>query len=396
MPSLPGIHPLYRARARNQTAERTTRMATPLNVDLRAMVGQRTTDIDILGARDFTQDRLASKVSARHNQLASIKRGQALGRWGIGNPNVLEKFRTKNSTPLRNEVFHETEHSSQTVHPVNRVIQQMSCTWKHPETYDLLMLHKNPDVRPNTLYYESEMPTESSPLELVTPQIMNYVWRRLQQSMSDDPAQRATYLNMSPSDAWAAWNLDGVVESTGKMMHQYGPNYNVGTGLLGENQNGAKRATVDSKGPQFVKNYFGSNIKAGGHVYAVVKRFPMDAEYMLSESKHSIRSIDSALRVGELQPFRPHQIAFFCMPDGGPVPDTVRTYVDQEGIMRYDGLVIFIGTIFSVPPDHTYVEVDYTNLKPFTGHADMQPLQKESFMLMKVIFDIDQGRMPTC
>lgn len=370
-------------------------MATLLNVDLRNMVGQRTTDIDILGARDFTQNRLPSKVSVRHNQLASIKRGTALGRFGPGNPNVLEKFRTKNTTPLRDEVFHETEHSSQTVHPVNRVIQQMSCHWKHPETYDLLMLHKNPDTRANTLYYE-ETPTECSPLELVTPEIMNYVWRRLQQDQSDDPAKRTAYLNMSPSDAWAHWNLDGVVESTGKMMHQYGPNYNVGTGLLGENQNGAKRATVDSKGPQFVKNYFGSNIKSGGHAYAVVKRFAMDAEYMLSESKYSIKSIDSALRTNELAPFRPLQISFFCMPDGGPVPDVVRTYVDQEGIMRYDGLVIFIGTIFSVPPDHTYVDVDYAALKPFTGHGDMQPPQKESFLLMRIVFDIDQGRMPTC
>jgi hypothetical protein len=370
-------------------------MSTPINRDLRGMVSQRTTDIDVLSARDFTEDRLPSRVSQRHSQLASIKRGTALGRFGIGNPSLLEKFRTKNTNPFKNEVFHETEHSSQTVHPVNRVIQQMSCTWKHPEAYDLLFLHKNRDTRANTLYYD-ETPTECTPLELVTPEIMNYVWRRLQQAQSDDPQRRTAYLNMSPGDAWADWNLDGVVESTGKMMHQYGPNYNVGTGLLGANESGAKRATVDSKGPQFCKNVFGPNIKAGGKVYAVVKRFPMDAEYMLSESKHSILSVDNALRLTQLSPFRPMQTAFFCMPDGGPVPDEVRTYVDQEGVVRYDGLVIFIGTVFSTPPDHTYIDVDYGSLKPYTGPGDMVPRHKESFLLMRVIFDIDQARMPTC
>ncbi len=371
-------------------------MATPLNSDLRGFASQRTTEVDVLGARDFTQNRLSSKVSARHDKLVAIKRGTALGRFGLGNPSLLEKFRTKNVTPQRDEVFHETELTSNTVHPVNRVIQQMSCHWKHPEVYDLIFLHKNPDVRTNSLYYQ-EQAVECTPLELVTPEIMNYVWMRQQKARADDPTQRDAYLNMSPSDAWAQWNCEGVVESTGRMMHQYGPNYNVGQGLLGTNENGAKRATVDSKGPQFVKNYFGANILAGGDVYAVVKRFPQDAEYMLSESKHSIRAIDNALRLSQLKPFRPHQVAFFCMPHGGPVPDEVRRYIGENGTTYYDGLVIRLGRIFSVPPDHQYQPVlDYGALKPFTGHGDMVPLQRESFALMKIVFDIDQARMPTC
>jgi hypothetical protein len=118
-------------------------------------------------------------------------------------------------------------------------------------------------------------------------------------------------------------------------------------------------------------NYWGAGVKPGTHLYAVLKKFEQSDyshEYLLGgkvltdhTGKRMANSNDC-----DVNPMRPYQLAFFALPDGGPIPLEITRYYDDEGNLRTDAHIIRIGTVMEVPLGHVYRE-SMTRLKPFTG-----------------------------
>jgi len=119
---------------------------------------------------------------------------------------------------------------------------------------------------------------------------------------------------------------------------------------------GYKIQTVTSKGPEFMYNYFGSQIYPGGRCYAIIKKHNVPSEYRLSNKFNASQNSGRYLTRNNKRDiaFLPYQMSFLCLPKGGILPRGAVSYLDEQGYMRRDGIAIHLGDLFSVPIGHVY------------------------------------------
>ena len=365
---------------------------------VRPAQNERTTEID----QFRLNSQLGTKMNGRQRELESMTKGSPLGRMfspTAGNPlySGLEAFRTRNTSPLDDEVFQMSEQESQTILPVNRIAKQIAASYDAVGRYELAILFKNNESNLNTMRLPEENTiVQCNPLNIITPEIFNYIEARKQHHLFDNKYDE--YMALTPNDIWKDYVFDGIVEA--EMMLGGGESFTTsgfvqipGQQPLHQRGNGNKRLTMDAKGSQYVFNYFGENIREGGSCYAIIKKFRgAEIDYKLT-NKRNIAALTShkCLDISTTSPFRPYQMTFICLPQGGPVPSEALMYQDERGDKRYDGLAIYLGVLFSVPQDHQYKEVDVVNTRPFTGLSpggnNTHVLNTPAIMLPKLILD---------
>lgn len=379
------------------------------------MVTERTTGVDTPTFGDFRQGRLGAQMQGRHRELLSLQQGRSLQKFNVApapDNGFLEGFRTRNKTPQAPEIFHSTEDPTNVVHPITRNVMQQAEMFGSPHPYELLIMYKDPERRSNPLHdHRSGLMIECDPLAEFTPAVFNYIETLRQQALYENEKTRDDYLRLSPADIWQNYVFDGVVEtqSPSQSAGHFGPKFthhvfdssyggprgprSSGTMVFEETTiDGSRLLTVDARGPAPVFNYWGSNIQPGGKLYAVIKKYPQELDFVLArETGNHIRNVESAYNTVTQKPFfRPYLMGFYCLPPGTrSCPRELLQYIDELGYTRYDGWPIFLGTVHTVPPDHKYIEFDLRDVKPYTGM--MQKSARESTHLMSVIFDTSSG-----
>lgn len=359
-----------------------------LDPDLFQVFNQRTTDIVQPNFETHRNGTLGSKMTVQRKDLNSFKEGTSLGRlFGHPKSSPVSDIRTKNLGPRVDPVFHTTENETNTVQTVNVLALEISPEIGQAEQYELAIMHKNNESGKIQSLFSEGIFVDCAPQEIITPEIFNYLEMRRQEKLFTDDFE--TYINESPSDVWDNYYFHGITEIAGNKTTKYNGNPDF---------YGKRKLTVSSKGPQWILNYFGPNIKAGGSCWAIIKKQPVRNDYILSQSSTSGNSNNNSIKSNlfhstyqDKVSFRPHQLSFICMPDGGRPPAEATRHIDELNRMRYDGLAIYLGTLFSVPHDHVFKNVDVTSVGPYT-HL-INHTKKTSTMLPKLIFNTQNGAL---
>lgn len=381
--------------------------------DINSLRDTRTFGIQPFGVKSLADSRTTSAkgtkiLASTQRQIERQGRGSSLSRiTGRGVPEPMRDFfRTKNTTPHFDDDISIFESESNMALVVNRQVKPIHETYESFDVYNIAILHKHSednlnagriDLMPFTIQF--------NPLRIVPPGVLNQVWAMQQ----DEEAQRhpQLYRTRTPVDYWKDYSIDGVVQAVSPIqdrqsVFECGP-LTVAMEPLQPNYN--RLVTMHSKGPIYLNmEYFEANVKPGAALYAVIKKFE-PADYASQGTLHCLLNNSAAVPKGPA-PLRPYQMAFFSLPHGGPVPDEYKRYYDEEGTLRTDGLVIYLGMVMEVPQDHIFKE--YTGpLKPHThvprsNTSDMcRSNSSTSYVynamapkrLLRVIFDCDQGMM---
>lgn len=352
-----------------------------INPELFSIANQRTTDILQPNASVYQNNKLGGKMTAYSRDINSFKEGTSLGRlFGQKKSPTRDLLRTRNTSPFDDPVLHTTENESNVVYPVNLLSIEMSPELGQVGPHQFAILHKRPeeaDAKAKSLFADG-MYVDCTPHEIISPEIFNYVEMRRQEKLFIDHPDE--YLKETPNDVWSKYHLMGIVEAAGKKTARYNGN---------PEYIGKRHLTVDAKGPQFIHNYFGPNIKPGGSCWAIIKKHPVRNDYILNQPQLTMLSQKHHSTYQDKVSFRPHQISFICLPDGGPLPDGVTRYINEEGTLFYDGLAIFLGYMDGVPPDHVYKNVDVTTVRPYTHLTNYT--KTTDTLLPKMYFKTDNG-----
>lgn len=329
-----------------------------INPDLFSVANQRTTDIFQPNSSVYQNNRLAGKMTSARNDVNSFKEGSSLGRlFGQAKTPIRDILKTKNTSPFDDPVLHTTENESNVVYPVNMLSIEMSPELGAVGAYQFAILHKRSNEANANVssLFTNGLYVDCTPQEIINPEIFNYVEMLRQEKLFNDNFEE--YILESPSDVWSHYCFMGIVEAAGKKTDQYNGN---------PEYIGKRRLTVDVKGPQFVHDYFGPNIQSGGYAYAIIKKQPVRNDYIVNQARTNMLSSKYHSTFQDKVSFRPNQMSFICMPDGGPLPREVTRYIDERGTVRYDAEKIFLGYIDSTPPDHVFKNVDVTSVGPYT------------------------------
>jgi hypothetical protein len=290
---------------------------------------------------------------------------------------------------------------------VNRQVKAIHSSYPSLEVYDLAILHKHNEGNLNACRIDLVPFTiQCNPLQIVPPAVLNQVWAMQQ----DEEAQRhpQIYRTRTPLDYMKDYVIDGVPQFVSP-IHDRQSIFECGAltvevDALAPNYN--RLVTMLSKGPTYLNSdYFEGNVKPGSTLYAVIKKFE-PSDYASQGTLHCLRNNSATIPKGP-SALRPYQMGFFSLPNGGPVPDEYKRYYDEEGVLRTDGHVIYLGMVMEVPQDHFFKEY-MGPLKPYTKIVTTQTemcgrsLSSTSMVynpraprrLYRVIFDCDQGLMP--
>lgn len=329
-----------------------------INPDLFSVSNQRTTDIFQPNSSVYQKNRLGGKMTSSRNDVNSFKEGSSLGRlFGQTKSPISNNLKTRNTSPFDDPVLHTTENESNVVYPVNMLSIEMSPELGVVGPYQFAILHKrSTEANANiSSLFANGLYVDCTPQEVINPEIFNYVEMLRQEELFNKNFEE--YILESPNDVWSNYQFMGVVEAAGNKPGRHHGN---------PEHIGKRKLTVDIKGPQFVHNYFGPNIRSGGYAWAVIKKHPARNDYIINQSKTNMLSQKYHSTYQDKVSFRPNQMSFICMPDGGPLPSEVTRYIDERGTLRRDGLAIFLGYIDATPPDHVFKNVDVTTVKPYT------------------------------
>jgi hypothetical protein len=353
-----------------------------MDVDIKSLLSQRTSDIDQPIFEDLKNGRLASKLSERRSQLNSINGGTLLSNLSNRVPKKASapNFRTKNTSPFDDPVFHTTEEETNTVQAVNVLAMEMATELgiKEIGPYQLIIMHKNDE---NLSSYQSHtfdgVLHDCTPQQIITPEIFNYVEMLRQQKLYNE--NRPLYDQETASDVWENYHIHGISDTVTTDHTKFDGN---------AMNYGKQRVTVSSKGPEFIRNYFGSNIAPGGDAWAIIKKQPVKTDYTLMDP-NTIKSSRTNTTLQDKISFRPYQMSFVCMPNGGPLPSEATRSIDEHGFTRRDGIAIYLGHFFSIPPDHVYRNLDINIVGPYTNRNNNDKTSEIS--LPRLIFNTQSG-----
>ncbi len=354
-----------------------------INPELFSVANQRTTDIFQPNSDVYRNGRLGGKMTSARNDINSFKEGTSLGRlFGqtASSSSTRDLLRTKNTSPFDDPVLHTTENESNVVYVINMLSIEMSPELGAVGPHQFAILHKRSiesNANVNSLFADGRY-VDCTPQEIINPEIFNYVEMLRQEKLYRENYEQ--YMLESPSDVWASYSFLGIVEAAGKKTARYNGN---------PEYYGKRMLTIAAKGPQFIINYFGPNIKSGGRLYAIIKRQAVRNDYILDQSKTNLVSNRTHSTYQDKISFRPNQMSFVCIPEGGQLPSEVTRYVDERGTTRRDGLPIFLGHLDHTPPDHVYKNVDPTTVGPYTHLTNYT--KSTDILLPKMYFHTDNG-----
>jgi len=385
----------------------TTNTEPVIRNDLKGVIGDRTTEVNILTSPgQLKEGAFIAELNNKKRRIDGIIKGTSLSNYyPFQNSEILDSFRTQNIKPSVDEALPNTREAANEKHIINRLIKPV-CETLDIGKYELTILYKNNDHNLDTMCIQNTM-YQMNALKEVTPAQWNYFMFEYQYALFDKDPEK--FLKLSPEEIWESFSFEGVVEfeemaNGAESYITSGYNYR-STDIPYREAGGNKLCTITAKGPQFVFNYWGENIKQGYDAYFVLKKceIPADYYYMLS-NKSNVTALTGYKRINNkvsLQKFRPYQLCPFCLPGKLTVPREFKYYFDEEDNKRRDGLIIKIGTFFSVPINHVYKENTNFNPPPVIL-KDLSPkikpyrdanegARKEETMLAKLIINCHDG-----
>lgn len=370
-----------------------------------------------LNRRDIVERTGTKVLSGVERRLKRQAKGTPLGRLGnknslflAGNDPVRDLFHTKHTTPLYDDGLGDDDDFNVSL-VVNRQVNELAPSFEPIKPNTLVLLYKINEGNLNTCRLDGEAFTiQCNALSIIPVSVYNYATGLVQQR--EARAFPAEYRKRVPSDYWKDYSFDGIPESVQPMQNRASI-FSCGGSMvdataISTTPQCTSLATMAARAVISVENYWGSAVKPGAHVYVVIKKFePSDYSYdYMSGNKmlvnHSAKKLAlAAANDSTISLLRPYQMAFFSLPDGGPVPIEYSRYYDEEGVLRTDGLVMQIGVVTEVPLGHVFRE-QATRLRPFTGTIPSCPLSQYSDYSrstthqphIKIILKPDDGVMP--
>ena len=383
-----------------------------LNSKFQAIAGQRTDHVLQVTnpARQLQPSGLTRSMTPQRSAMTSLQTGTPLSSYyPFSGSNVLDGLRTQNTSgavplPIPADKLETNDKQS-----VNRLIMPHTDSLDSAAVHELVFEYKSGPNRMTTTTSVHGQPLQGMPLEVVNPAIYNHTI--LQQQLVDAQIDYDAYCLKTPYDYWEDWTVGGVVEFE-RMADGAESGTTSGFSSTSRYQHacGYKRTTNTSKGPEYIYNYFGDNIKPGGKCYAIIKKHAMPTEFVLGSkinpaSIAAVRQISTGLVQVNNAPklVRPYQMSFVCLPDGGLMPSEALCYLNEAGEVKRDGLLIYLGTIFSVPIYHKYRHITNYNHVESTVHRipdrkeqhafsnSNEGIMRESVMLTRLIMDSNDG-----
>ena len=375
------------------------------------VAGQRMDDVVQLRhpKSQFHGSNLQVAMSHQKGKLDGLLDGTPLSTfYPFGGGNILESFRTQNTSPMTPMSLPNREPSSNYVTPVTRVVKPFMSTLDAVSKYEIAIEYKDDPRKMDTFVAPHVGRMQGSPMTILNPATFNYTMCTMQlRHAKENPEE---YYLKTPWDYWKDWSIGGIV-SAEEMLD--GSDSFTTSGIsanrFSPSAGGYKIITLSTKGPEFLYNYFGSNISQGGKCYAIFKKNKVPGDYWL-DNKPTIAALSGRHTVDTRLPMirdtqdivLPYQLSFVCLPNGGPLPREATMYRDERGVMCYDAIVIYLGTIFSVPIDHQFMPVtefftinpDTRRREPLTGGAytdSRNGYDPNGIMFMKLILDCDDG-----
>lgn len=359
------------------SARGTERMANPLASQLSIVSDERKAGVGQPTLADYRGggNRLGSKMTNRYGILKDPGTTGTLSRLFDYPRGVISDMEKPSRRMLKDPTFMIDESKVNTLRTVNRHIEHISEVYPAIQQYELGILHKNNELESNIIHSDyNDLFIECTPQEVFTPEVFNYEIRTKQKEMKD--TQEYAYRALSPSDIWKYYAFDGILWSDSKTKNiesAYSSTH------FGES---SKMATMNVAGPQWMHNYCGSSAFVGGRMVAIIKKFNTDTNYAMFRGHDILRT----LTYDQKDIFRPYQIAFVCIADGMPLDINYKRYIDESNQKRYDSIVIDIGTIIAVPPNHVYQKIPADQLKPYNDTTRIQSGHKNS--LIKIILNM--------
>lgn len=334
-----------------------------------------------IGKQDVIQRGGTKTFSDLKRRVDRQAKGSPLGRLegasrflgGETNSTVLDLFRTKNVSPLYDDGLGDNDDFNMPL-IVNRQVNKPGPLFDSIQPGELAILYKKNEGNLNTCKPDTTGFTiQANPLDIVPPSVFNYATAHIQQR--DARNNRAEYNKKTPYDYWHDYSFDGIPEHIAPFadrssVFSFGGNY-VDNQAVSPLPTCTSLATMTARGKSSCVNYWGPGIKPGSHLYAIMKKFEQSDyshEYLLGTrmlTDHAGKRLANSNECDD-NPMRPFQLAFFALPDGGPIPMEIIRYYDDDGFLRTDSHIMRIGTVMEVPLGHVYRETG-TRLKPFTG-----------------------------
>ena len=368
----------------------------------------------------FEQGPFASLMGGQANRLNSLLSGPSISSalTPINTDNILESFRLRQNTPGFESTLPLSELTANYTHPVMRYVKPFT------EAIDAISLGElaiefNDDANNMETMRTGAGVMQSNPMTVVNTAIFNNIVYN--QQVYDAQEDYEAYLDKRPWDYWEKWRFGGIVEFEQMLDGSESTQtsgLNLGTNM--QRASGYKLVTLTAKGPQFMGNLFGSNIKPGAKCYGIFKKQAPPTEFHLSGKNNTLQTqlgqatltapVDVPVINNLARPILPYMMSYVCLPNGGLLPPEATMYYDESGDLQRDGIVIYLGKVWSVPIDHVYKPLNnyydirpMTSRTPFTG-ARYAPrfdvggfndarvgVDRESIMQMKLLFDCDDG-----
>ncbi len=339
-------------------------------------------------------------------KVEKYKQGRPLARIAGVAPSIMDTsgvlgnfFRTNNVSPIYNDGLGDEDDFNVAL-VVNRHIKEVAPCFGAIERNSLAILYKNNEFNLNTnRFATSEFTLQCNPLDIIPPQVFNYSIYQIQEQ--EAKLFPDVYRTRTPHDFWKDFSVDGVPSDITPVSNRASVFVQGGSLLDGTevtNPNACtKMATMICKGRVSIANYWGAGIKPGSDVYFVIKKFePQDYVHDYTQGTkiltNNCAKKKQATNDCALNPLTPYQLAFFALPNGGPVPPEIVRYYDEEGNYRTDGLVVKLGTVTQVPLGHVFREMS-SKLKPFTGTLPQSPLAQYNFFDDRVIDSNNHNNM---
>jgi hypothetical protein len=365
----------------------------------------RLNHVETLRPNEVSPAQFVRLESNERQRILGENRGTALSSFyspGLGAVSqrdrvLLDEIRTKYVNGMREQAIEDTETPTNTTRPINRVAMPVPGTAEAISRYEIAIIWKKFDPsKTNMITCGPGGAMDCQPQIIVNPAVWNY--RAHIQQQEDAQCDLAAYLRKSPSDYWAGWSFDGIVETevglTGReTATTSGFVFASATTAPQLDGCGAKRLTIVRRGPAYVYNVFGHCVVPGSQCYAVLRKERVTPGMRHLSPKQGLGGLNSQVCVSDsaamdplsdeiLSPLMPYQLSFVAMPPNAVgVPESLHEYYDERGIKRYDAMVIYLGTVFSTPNDQRY-----RNAGPL---LDATP--QESVTMMRLLFDCNDG-----
>jgi hypothetical protein len=310
-----------------------------------SMIGERKKDAVKLRLPGQLKQLESSDRLSKRSKLGGYDSGASLAQFApFAAVNPLEGFRATNlSSPFERDPLPHTRLLNNTKLGITRFIKPVTETLDPLGTHELGILYKRGG--------NADIPLLAS---VVNPATFNYVM--YQQQLHDFETEKEEYYMRTPGDYWRDWSVDGVPET--EMMAGGGESLMTsGIGARGpQSGSGYKIETLTARGPTYMYNYWGSNLWPGATLYWCFKKHDAPAAYLLN-NKMNTASLSGNWPTRKVTAYKPFQMSFLCLPHGGVVPPEARMYTDEMGNRKFDGIVGYVGQVFSVPNNHVYKNV---------------------------------------